>query len=298
MQKSKQNLNAQDKQHILMLAPFLILFIVFTVLPVIISIVLSFTYFNMLDAPQFRGFMNYIKLFLDDDIFMTAVKNTLVFALITGPVSYFACLLFAWLINEMPHRVRSVLTLLFYAPSMSGNIFIIWTFIFSGDMRGLLNSTLLSFGLIDEPINFFLDPRYMIPCLIIVQLWLSLGAGFLSFMAGLQGIDRQMYEAGAIDGVKNRWQELWYITLPSMGPQLMFGAVMQISSSFAVGGIVMQLAGFPSTDYAAETVVTMLMDYGSIRFEMGYASAIASILFLAMIFTNSLIRAVLARVSD
>lgn len=278
-----------------LLAPFLLLFILFTVLPVLSSMFLSFTYFNGLSAPRFIGWDNYVRLLLNDDIFLIAVRNTLVFALITGPVSYFACFVFAWIINELPAKIRSVLTLFFYAPSISGQAYLIWTIIFSGDSYGLANSFLMKFGFISQPIVWLKDPRYMLTIIIIVQLWLSLGTSFLSFIGGLQTLDNTLFEAGAIDGIRNRWQELWYITLPSMKPFLMFGAVMQITQSFAVSDVATALAGMPSTDYAAHTVITHLQDYGGIRFEIGYASAIATLLFIVMVGVNKIVQKILGK---
>lgn len=288
----------RNKASYLMLAPYFILFFLFTVLPVVISIGLSFTYFNMLEAPTFVGWRNYIKLFLEDDIFLISLKNTLIFAVITGPVSYILCLLFAWIINEFKGKVRAFLTLIFYAPSICGNAYMVWNLILTGDRYGYLNGILLKFGFIDEAILWMKTEKYVLPVLIVVQLWLSLGTGFLSFIAGLQTVDKSLYEAAALDGIKNRWQELWYVTLPSMKPQLMFGAVMQITQSFAVADISIQLAGNPSVNYAGATVVTHLLDYGSTRFEMGYASAIATVLFLLMIGTNKLVQRILRRVGE
>lgn len=282
----------------LMLAPYFILFFLFTVLPVVISIILSFTYFNMLEWPTFVGWNNYIKLFLEDDIFLVALKNTLIFAVITGPISYILCLLFAWIINEFKGKLRAFLTLIFYAPSICGNAYMVWNLILTGDRYGYLNGMLLKLGILDEAILWMKTEKYVMPVLIVVQLWLSLGTGFLSFIAGLQTVDKSLYEAAALDGVKNRWQELWYVTLPAMKPQLMFGAVMQITQSFAVADISVQLAGNPSVNYAGATVVTHLLDYGSTRFEMGYASAIATILFLLMIGTNKIVQRVLRRVGE
>ncbi|MCC8136737.1 MAG: sugar ABC transporter permease [Clostridiales bacterium] len=281
-----------------MLAPFFILFFLFTVLPVLMSVFFSFTYFNMLEMPTFNGWNNYIKLFLEDDIFMIALKNTLIFAVITGPISYILCLLFAWIINDFKGPLRTFLTLIFYAPSICGNAYMVWSLILTGDRYGYLNGILLRLGIIDEAISWMKTEKYVLPMLIIVQLWLSLGTGFLSFIAGLQTVDKNLYEAAALDGVKNRWQELWYVTLPAMKPQLMFGAVMQITQSFAVADISVQLAGNPSVNYAGATVVTHLLDYGSTRFEMGYASAIATVLFLLMVGTNQLVQRVLRRVGE
>jgi multiple sugar transport system permease protein len=282
----------------LMLAPYFILFFFFTILPVLASVVLSFTYFDMLNWPTWVGFNNYARLFLDDEIFLIALKNTLLFAVITGPLSYIMCLLFAWIINEFHGKFRAFLTLIFYAPSICGNAYTVWTFILSSDRYGYLNSFLIKWGFTNEAILWFQTEKLVMPCLIVIQLWLSLGTGFLSFIAGLQTIDKSMYEAAAMDGIKNRWQELWYVTLPAMKPQLLFGAVMQITQSFAVGDISIQLAGNPSVNYAGTTIVTHLIDYGTTRFEMGYASAIATILFLLMVGTNKIVQALLRRVGE
>jgi len=287
----------RSKHSYVMLAPFFILFATFTILPVLISLVFGFTNFNMLQRPQFVGWDNYLRLFLDNEVFIIALQNTLIFALVTGPLSYILCFTFAWIINELPPKVRAFMTVVFYTPALSGaSVFFIWHFIFSGDRYGLANGFLLRFGLMDGPINFFRDPSYILPLLIVVQLWMSLGTGFLAFIAGLQTVDKALYEAGAIDGIKNRWQELWFITLPSMKPQLMFGAVIQITTSFAVADISIQLAGFPSVNYAGETIVTHLMDFGNIRFEMGMASAIATMLFLLMIGSNKGVQRLLRKV--
>lgn len=288
----------RSKECYIMMAPYFILFFAFTVLPVVISIALSFTYFNMLEWPTFNGWGNYIKLFLEDDIFLISLKNTLIFALVTGPVSYILCLLFAWIINEFSPKIRTILTLIFYAPSICGNAYMVWQLILSSDRYGYLNGILISLGIIDEQKLWMQDAKLILPCLIVVQLWLSLGTGFLSFIAGLQTVDTSLYEAAAIDGVKSRWQELWYVTLPAMKPQLMFGAVMQITQSFAVADISIQLAGNPSVNYAGATVVTHLLDYGSTRFDMGYASAIATVLFLLMVGTNKLVQKLLRRVGE
>ena len=282
----------------LMVAPFAIVFILFTVLPVAASIFLSFTSFNMTSLPVWTGLRNYITLIVEDDVFLTAIKNTMVFAILTGPLSYIMCFIFAWLINELPRIPRAIMTLVFYAPSISGNVYLVWKLIFSSDTYGYANAWLMKLGILQEPLNFLTTEAYIMPILIVVQIWMSLGVSFLSFIAGLQTVDRAMYEAGAVEGIKNRWQELWYITLPAMKPQLMFGAVMQITQSFAVADISINLAGNPSVNYAGATVVTHLLDYGTVRFEMGYASAIATILFLLMVGTNKLVQKLLRRVGE
>jgi multiple sugar transport system permease protein len=204
--------------------------------------------------------------------------------------------MFAWIINELPPKIRAFMTLVFYAPSISGNVFFIWQVIFSGDRYGLLNSLLIRLRIILEPIQWLKDEQYILAVIIIVQLWMSLGTSFLAFIAGLQTLDRSLIEAGAVDGIKNRWQELWYIVLPSMRPQLLFGAVMQITASLAVADVSIALAGFPSVNYAGHTIVTHLMDFGTIRFEMGYASAIATVLFAIMMGTNLVTQKLLRKI--
>ena len=294
--KSTMSLWQRMKTSYMLLAPYFILFTIFTIIPVFAAIGLSFTYFNMLNVPEFIGLSNYKALFLNDEIFLLAIKNTIVFAVITGPIGYFLCFILAWFINDLPKPLRTFMTLVFYAPSLSGNMYMIWQYIFSDDQYGMANSFLMTFmevGIIDDPIKWFTDEKYVMMALIIVQFWLSLGAGFLAFMAGFKVVDRSIYEAGTIDGIRNRFQELIYLTLPSMKQQMLFGAVMQISSSFAVGGISIALAGFPSTNYSAHTIMTHIHDYGSVRYDMGYACAIATILLLVMLLVNKVIQSVL-----
>lgn len=281
-----------------MVAPFMILFFIFTVIPVVLSLVLSLTSFNMLEFPRFVFMDNYITLFLDDDLFITALKNTLIFACITGPASYIISFVVAWFINELSPKIRAVVTLVFYAPSISGNVYLIWKTMFSNDAYGIVNGLLLDMGVIDSPILFLSNAKYIMPLCIAVSLWTSLGTSFLSFIAGLQGIDKSLFEAGAIDGVKNRWQELWYITLPSMKPQLMFGAIMSITSSFGFGSIVTEIAGNPPVDYVGYTLQLHLAEYQNNRWEVGYASAISFILFLMMIGANVLVTRIISKLGE
>ena len=300
----RPSLNKMDIQHILMLLPFLALFLIFIVIPVLLAIIFSFTDFNLVQFPSFVGLENYVRMFLDDDVFLIALKNTLVFALFTGPLSYILCLSLAWLVNELNPKIRTIFTFCLYVPSMFTGAYSVWAYIFSGDQYGFVNNFLLRFGLIHEPIQFLTNSEYIMSVVILVQLWLSLGTAFLSFLAGFQGIDKQQYEAAAIDGISNRFQEFWFITIPSMGPQLLFGAVMQIGASFASGAIGQQLliaAGAAvdgvSTDYAATTIVTHMTDVGTNYMEMGYACSIAVFLFAMMLF-NSAIQKFLKKHSD
>ena len=282
----------------LFMLPYLLLFAAFTVIPVLISFGLSFTYFNVLEPPRFIGMSNYVQLLLDDEIFVLALKNTLILSLITGPVGFFLCFGLAWMINEFGPRTRAVLTLLFYAPVISGGAYMIWQIVFSGDAYGYLNGILLDFGIIYTPIQWLTDSSYMMPAAVTVILWMSFGAGFLSFVAGFKNIDMRLYEAAAVDGIRDRWQELWYITLPCMKPQLLFGAVMSITGSFGVGDVITGVFGYPSTNYALHTLVHHLQDHGSIRLEMGYACAIAVVLFFLMVGANQIVQRLLRRVGE
>lgn len=282
----------------LFLLPFGILFFFFLIMPVGISIFYSFTDYNIFETAKFVGLANYQKLFVNDSIYMIAVRNTIIISVVVGPVGYVASLLLAWQINELNNVLRAIMITVMYAPSISGGAYVIWQYIFSNDSYGFLNSTMIDLGLIQKPIQFLSTTDYMIPITIIVMVWMSLGAGFLSFAAGLKTVDRSYYEAGYIDGINSRWQELWFITLPSMRPQLMFGAVMSITSTFSAGAVSTQLFGFPSTDYAAHTIINHLEDYGNTRFEMGYACAIATVLFAMMIVINEVIQKLLNKVGN
>lgn len=273
----------------IMLAPFFVFFVVFLVLPIISSVVLSFTNFDMINTPSFAGLGNYLRMFLDDDVFPVVFKNTMLFAIICGPVGFFMSFVLAWFINEFSPLVRTILSFMFYAPALVGNAYFIWQVAFSSDSYGYVNSALLSLGLITEPITWLSTAEYIKPIVIAVQLWSSMGVSFLSNISGLQNVNQELYEAGSIDGIRSRWQELWYITLPTMKHMLLFSAVMQISSAFSISGIAIQLAGFPSVSYAADTIVSHMQDLGSVRYELGYASAVAVVLFLMMVVFRLLI---------
>ena len=272
-----------------MLAPFMLIFLTFTVLPVLMTIGISFTTYNVLEDPVFVGLSNYRRLFVEDDVFAKAVKNTIVFALFSGPLGYMLSFAASWCINEMGPRIKAVLTFVFYIPTISGMAYTVWKMILGSDMYSYLNSFLLSLGLIDTPVQWLNTEAYILPIVIIVQLWMSFGTGFLTMVAGFTTIDNQYYEAGAIDGIRNRFQELRYITLPLMVPHLMTSALLQITSMFANTTAANNLVGFPSTNYAGHLIMTHLNDYANIRVERGYASAIAVVLFILMVSMNKFI---------
>jgi len=264
----------------LFMAPFLVLFFIFTVIPVVVAFVLSLTNYNMMEPPAFIGLANFKNLILDDEVFLTALKNTFIFSFISGPISFFASFIFAWLINTL-RKLRNFFALGFYAPSITSGVAmsVVWLYIFSSDSYGLLNSMLSRLGIISEPIRWTMDPKYILGVVIFISVWMGMGSGFLSFMAGLQNLSPELAEAGMIDGIKNSFQELVYIILPQLKPQMLFGAINSIVASFAVFDITVSVAGIPSPEYSAHTIVAHLYDYAFIRFEMGYASSVAVILF-------------------
>ena len=258
----------------------MLLFLVFVLLPVVISVVLSFTSYNIIQPPSFAGLDNYKQLFLDDDVFQICVRNTMLFAFIAGPVGLAASFILAWVINQM--KLRSLFAIAFYAPSITSGIAMstVWLYIFSPNRYGLVNNLLIQLGFINTPILWNQDARYLLGVIILIQIWMSMGNGFLVFLAGLQNVNAEYYEAAAVDGVSGRLQQLVYITLPQMKPQLLFGCINAITASFAVFDISAGFAGVPSPNYAADTIVSHLYDFAFIRFEMGYASAIAVVLFV------------------
>lgn len=276
-------------QPIVLITPFAVLFFTFTMLPVLSSIFLSFTSYDMLNSPKFIGLENYVRMFLYDDIFKIALKNTLVFAVVTGPIGYVLCFLLAWFINELPPLARSVVSFIFYSPVLVGNVYFIWVFIFSGDSYGLANGFLLEYGFIKQPIIWLKDSRYALTIVMIVQLWMSLGTSFLANISGLQNVGTELYEVGAIEGIRNRWQEAWYITLPSMKSILLFSAVMQIQAAFSVSAVAVALTGNPSVNYITHTIVTHMEDFGTVRYEMGYAATVSVFLFSLMAITRLVI---------
>lgn len=266
------------------LSPYLIMFGLFIVLPVIMAVGLSVTDFNAIETPGFVGLKNYITLLTEDSVFMQYVlPNTIKFALIAGPVGYALSFILAWMLAQIPKKPRTVLALVLYSPSMTAGVAmsVVWTILFSGDQSGYLNSLLIQMGVIQDPIQWLQSPEYLMTIMIIVTLWSSMGVGFLAMLAGVLNINSEMYEAGYIDGISNRFQEIIHITIPSMKPQMLFGAVMAVVGTFQAGAIGVQLSGAnPTPQYAGQLIVNHIEDFGFIRYEMGYAAAISVILLL------------------
>ncbi len=290
---SRDKLITEHIPMLTMLAPFLIFFFIFTIIPIFSSIVLSFTSYDMISSAKFIGIDNYRRMIVEDTTFSVTVRNTLIFAIIAGPLGFLLSFVLAWFVNEFTPKVRAFLSFMFYAPSLVGNAYFIWKVAFSGDSYGYINSFLLSLGIITEPVVWLKTESYLMTIVIIVQLWQSMGVSFLSNVSGLQNVSRDMYEAGAIDGIRNRWQELRYITLPAMQPMLLFSAVMQIQSSFSASTIMIELAGYPSKGNAVDTIVSLMTDMATVRYELGYACAMSVVLFIMMVAARLLVGKIL-----
>ncbi len=263
--------------------PYAILFLIFILAPVLMAVILSFTNFNAIQFPRFVGFLNYINLITSDDVFMKFVlPNTVKYALIVGVGGYVLSFLLAFGLANLPRLPRTIFALVLYSPSMTSGVAmaVLWKILFTGDQTGYLNSWLMNIGVINEPVIWLTNADYLLPIVIIIGLWSNMGVGFLSILAGLLNVDESLYEAAAIDGVKNRFQEMIYVTIPSMKPQMLFAAVMQIVGAFQNGTIATMLAGNPTPGYSAQLIVNHIEDYGFIRYEMGYAAAVSVILLL------------------
>ena len=275
-----KKLSRREVEGYTMLLPFALLFLLFVLIPVIWGLVLSCTHYNIVQPMRLAGLKNYVELFTNDDLFIKALRNTLGFAVVAGPVGFLSSFFFAWVINQL--KCRNAFSLAFYAPSIVSSlaISVIWLYLFSSDRYGLVNTILLKMDLIKSPILWTKDPQYIMPLIILISVWMSMGSGFLTNLAGLSNLNPELNEAGAIDGIKNRFQDLFYVVLPQMKPYLLFNAIMAIVNSLNVYDITVSVAGFPSPDYSAHTIVAHMYDYGFIRFELGYASAIAFVLFM------------------
>ena len=273
------------------LSGYALMFIVFIVVPVLVAGLLSFTLFDTIQLPKFIGLKNYVTLLTQDDIFMKYVlPNTIEFAVIVGPGGYILSFMLAWMLAQLPKLPRTIMALILYSPSMTSGVAmsVVWLTIFSGDQNGYLNSLMLNYNLIQEPIQWLQSPQYLMPIMIIVTLWSSMGVGFLAMLAGILEINPEMYEAGSLDGISNRFQEIIYITIPSMRPQMLFGAVMAIVATFQAGAIGVTLSGAnPTPQYAGQLIVNHIEDYGFLRYEMGYAAAVSvSLLLMVLLFAR------------
>jgi multiple sugar transport system permease protein len=274
------------------LGPYGVLFIFFIALPVALAMALSLTYFNSVQFPKFVGLSNYVSILTQDTTFMKYVlPNTLLFSIVVGPVGYVLQFLLAWSLAQVPKGPRMVLALAFYSPSLTTGVTmaIIWRVVFGGDQFGYINYLLGNLGLIDKPIQWLQAPEFILPIMILVSLWASMGVGFLAMLAGILNIDPELYEAAYIDGLKSRFQEIVYVTVPSMKPQMLFGAVMAIVTAFSAGQIGIDLTGTnPTPSYAGQTITAHIEDHGFLRYEMGYATALSVVLLLLILAVSNI----------
>ena len=273
----------------LFVLPYAVIFFTFVILLILISIFLSFTYYDTINPPRWVGLLNYVTLFTRDSDFMQyALPNTIRYAVIVGPVGYLLAFFMAWLLAQVTQKVRTVLALILYSPSLTSGVMmaVVWRVLFSGDSRGYLNSILISLGVVSSPVQFLQSPSWIFGIMIFVGLWGSMSVGFLAMLSGILNINKELYEAAYIDGMKSKWQEIFYITIPSMKPQMLFGAVMSIVGTFNTSGLATTLSGStPPPQYAGWLIVDHMNDYGFARYEMGYASAISVVLLgIVMIF--------------
>ena len=268
----------------LLISPFVILFCVFIIIPTVAAVGLSFTYFNTIQPPSIIGLGNYVTLFTEDQAFMqTVLPNTILYACVVGAGGYILSFFMAWSIAQITKVPRTILALILYSPSMTGGVLMvtIWQVMFNGDKSGYLNAVLLQLGWISQPVQWLTSTSTLMPIMIVVSLWSSMGVGFLAMLAGVLGVNRELYEAARIDGVKNRFQEIVYVTIPAIRPQMLFGAIMAIVGTFQNGSIGVALSGSnPTPGNAGQLVVTHIEDYGFLRYEMGYAAAISVVLLL------------------
>jgi len=266
--------------------PYALMFCIFIIIPVIVAIGLSFTYFDTVRQPIWIGFTNYINILTDDPIFMQKVlPNTIKYAVIVGPGGYILSFILAWMLSQITPRLRTLYALIIYSPTLTGGVTmaVVWRIIFAGDSSGYLNSILLRLGLISDPIVYLQSQEYLLLIMIIVTLWSSMGVGFLAILAGILNVNPEMYEAGYIDGIKNKFQEVIYITIPSIKPQMLFGAVMAIVGTFAAGGIGVALSGSnPTPQYSGQLIVNHIEYYGFNKYEMGYAAALSVLLLIGI----------------
>lgn len=264
--------------------PFLSLFVVFIIIPVIVAIGLSFTDFNSIERPNVVGLDNYVNILTDDAIFMEhALPNTIQFSIIVGVGGYFLSFFLAWSLAQISKLPRTIMAIILYLPSMTSGVMLstVWQVIFAGDKVGYLNSILLKLDVIQKPIIWLSDSKYLLLIMIVVSLWSSMGVGFLAMMAGILNVNKELYEAAYIDGVKNRFQEILYVTIPAIRPFMMFGAVMAIVNTFQNGSIGVMLSGTnPTPGYAGQLLVTHAEEYAFIRYEMGYGAALSVIILI------------------
>ena len=264
--------------------PFIVLFLLFIIIPTVVAFVLSFTDFNSIQSPNWVGAENYINILTNDDVFAGhALPNTIKFAIIVGVFGYILSFVLAWILAQVPRVPRTIMAAMLYLPSMTGPTMMqnVWQIIFAGDKVGYLNALLLKLDIIQTPIIWLSDSNYIMTIMIVVSLWSCMGIGFLSMLAGILNVNRELYEAAHIDGVSNRLQEVIYVTIPAIKPHMMFGAIMSLVIAFQNANIGGLLSGAnPTPGYGGQLLITHADEHAFVRYEMGYSAAISVIVLI------------------
>jgi multiple sugar transport system permease protein len=268
----------------MMLIPFLLLFLAFVIWPILNSFYLSFTKYSGIKAPEFIGFDNYIHLF-SDERFVTSLENTGIYVVAMVTLNSVLGLGIAMAFRK-PNWVNQVCRAMFFLPAVTSTVAtsVLWRAIFTGEDYGLANTVRHVFGL--ETISFFAQPEWTIPILVLVGLWGGVGYTMIIFLAGLQSIPGDLQEAAAIDGASSQ-QRFLFITLPLLKPTTLYIVITGLIGAFQIFDVVYLL--YPAVGNvggpldSALMIVPYLYDRGFDRFQLGYASSIAWVLF-AIIF--------------
>jgi multiple sugar transport system permease protein len=254
------------------------------VLPVAAALVLSLTDFDIyavgnLENARFVGFRNYARL-LREPVFWSALKNTFYFALVGGPLTIAAALGAALLVNAKAVRFKAFFRTVYFAPFVTTlvAVAIVWRYLYH-PRYGLLNHALGSIGV--GPIDWLGDPRWAMPAIILLAVWKNFGYNMLIFIAGLQSIPEELYEAAHLDGA-GAWRRFWHITLPMLGPTMLFVAVITMIGYFQLfAEPYVMTAGGPLR--ATTSVVLLMYEEGFRWWRMGYAASLAFVLFLVIL---------------
>ncbi len=259
------------------LAPALIVIAVFVIYPIFAVVFYSFTDYTIVNPPVWIGLKNYQDL-LQDSVFWLALEHSLIYLLVT-PILIFLSILLAIVVNRQLPGINFFRSL-YYIPVISGSIAvgIAWRLIW--DTNGLLNSVLLSFGFLKEPIQWLAEPRYTLAIAMFLTIWLGLGFYMMIFLAGLQNISEELYDAAVIDGA-NGWQKHWHVSFPGLRPQITFVAVISSLAALEVFNEIYVLTG--GLGGILDSGVTVVFYLWRVAFRLqhaGYASAIAMVLLL------------------
>lgn len=267
-------------------SPWIIGFLAFTVYPFFGSLYLSLTEYDLFSPPQWVGLQNY-ELILADDRFYKSLGNTFFMAFISVPITLAVSLLIGVMLNFKVKGINYYRTI-FYLPSVIPIVAsaLLWTWMLNPDF-GLVNMALRTLGLTDPA--WLLDPRYTKPSLILMSLWGS-GAGALIFLAALQGVPRQYYEAAQVDGA-NWWYRFWKITVPALSPIILFQLIMGLIGAFQIftesyilaGGKVDGSGSLGGPEQSLLFYAVNLYQEAFVFLKMGYASALAWILFIIVL---------------